>query len=152
MNDDVFTDASKPTPGRSLFSRGRLRREAGRVDTPDDPKGALGLCTLAEPEVPTIADLIFVHGLGGGSKSTWSKDLDLDLFWPREWLPQDAGFRDVRIHSFGYDSSLDHESVLNIHDFAKSLLGSILDCPRIPKSSTVCTHAIMSQNTHSSVQ
>lgn len=137
MNDDVHADPLKSTTGRSLFSRGRLRREAGLPGTTDDPKGPLGLCTLSEPEGPAIADLVFVHGLGGGSKSTWTKDLDPDLFWPREWLPQDTGFRNVRIHSFGYDSNLDHESVLNIHDFAKSLLGSIQDCPRISRSSTV---------------
>ncbi|KAJ5519087.1 hypothetical protein N7453_001509 [Penicillium expansum] len=79
------------------------------------------------------ADLIFVHGLGGGSRSTWTKSGDPSLYWPKEWLPNDDAFQNVRIHSFGYDSNWDKESILGIHDFANALLGSIFDCPRIPR-------------------
>jgi hypothetical protein len=50
-----------------------------------------------------------------------------------------VGFHDVRIHSFGYNSNWNKESTLNIHDFAKSLLGSIQDCPIIPRESNVRT-------------
>ena len=53
------------------------------------------------------------------------------------WLPEDESFRGARIHSFGYDSNWDKESTLNIHDFAKALLGSIQDCPSIPVGSIV---------------
>ena len=103
----------------------------------EDSKGLLGLNTLSEPPEPVVADLIFVHGLGGGSRSTWTKSLDPCLFWPGKWLPQDEGFKDIRIHTFGYNSNWGKESTLNIHDFAKALLGSILDCPAIPRGSKV---------------
>ncbi len=123
--------------GRSFLARTLTRREGGGGDSSDDIKGPLGLNTLFEPLDSAVADLVFVHGLGGGSRSTWTKSSDTSLYWPQEWLPQDAGFRDVRIHSFGYNSNWEKESTLNIHDFAKSLLGSLQDCPAIPRGSSV---------------
>jgi hypothetical protein len=117
--------------------RNRTRRES--TDLSDDAKGPLGLTTLYDPSEPAIADLIFVHGLGGGSRSTWSKNRESTLYWPQQWLPKDAGFRDIRIHSFGYNSNWEKESTLNIYDFAQSLLGSIHDCPLMPRESNVST-------------
>lgn len=122
--------------GRSFLSRTLTRRDAG--DQPsEDGKGPFGLSTLFEPEILAIADLVFVHGLGGGSKSTWTKSNDPSLYWPKTWLPQDPGFQDVRIHSFGYNSNWGDESILNVHDFAKALLGSLQDCPLIPRNTSV---------------
>lgn len=106
-------------------------------DSNADLKGPFGLSTLYEPESVVVADLIFVHGLGGGSRSTWTKSNDPSLYWPQRWLPQDPAFQNVRIHSFGYDSNWDKESTLNLHDFAKSLLGSIHDCPAMSSDSNV---------------
>ena len=123
-------ESSTVSSNRSFLSRTLRGRDSGSIDSSsEDGRGPLGLTTLFSPQDEVIADLIFVHGLGGGSRSTWSKSPDQSLFWPQEWLPQDTGFKDVRIHSFGYNSNWDKESTLNIHDFAKSLLGSIQDCP-----------------------
>jgi hypothetical protein len=124
----------------SIFPR-RPRRESSN-DNDNNVKGPLGLSTIYDPPLPAIADLIFVHGLAGGSRSTWSKNHDPNLFWPQEWLPKDTGFQDVRIHSFGYNSNWEKESMLNIYDFAKSLLGDIHDCPLIPRDSNVCSFLI----------
>lgn len=134
---DQHKDPDRQTTAWSLLSR---RRDAtrGSSDTNRDPKGPCGLSTISDALETAIADLIFVHGLGGGSRSTWTKDSDPDLFWPQEWLLQDAKFQDVRIHSFGYDSNWREESILDISDFAKSLLASIQHCPAIPKDSKVC--------------
>ena len=128
--------STSSSSGRSFFTRALSRRDGGSTSS-DDAKGSFGLNTLFEPPGPTIANLIFVHGLGGGSRSTWTKSGDPSLYWPQEWLPQDTAFRDVRIHSFGYNSNWDKESTLNIHDFSKSLLGSIQDCPAIRKDENV---------------
>jgi len=127
---------SASSSNRSFFARGLVRREGREGEGSDGTKGPLGLTTVFQPPETVAIDLVFVHGLGGGSQSTWTKSGDLS-FWPREWLPKDTAFRDVRIHTFGYNSDWTQESILNIHDFAKSLLGSIQDCPAIPLGETV---------------
>ena len=100
-----------------------------------DIKGPLGLNILHDPHEPVI-DFIFVHGLGGGSRKTWSLSEDPQHFWPKEWLPQNVEFSSVRIHSFGYTADWDEwkRSTLNILDFARSLLGDISCNPGIRKS------------------
>jgi len=70
-------------------------------------------------------------------RKTWTKDGDPELFWPQQWLSRDHDFRDVRIHTFGYDANWDKESILNIHDFAKDLLGWLKDSPTIPREDDV---------------
>jgi hypothetical protein len=103
-----------------------------------DQYGPLGLNTLFDPSKPAIADLVFVHGLGGGSKKTWMKGNNPSSFWPQEWLPKDDSFQNVRIHSFGYNSNWrNKENILTIQDFAKALLADIQNCPRIPRGSHV---------------
>lgn len=109
------------------------------IDEKGGEKGPLGLTTLHEPQEATPAvDLIFVHGLGGGSRKTWARTVDPLHFWPKAWLPEDIEFRDVRIHSFGYnaDWSERRQSILNIHDFAQSLLGEIKNNPLIRRGNT----------------
>jgi len=88
----------------------------------DDP---LGLHVVHEPDAAPSIDLIFVHGLGGTCRKTWSRDRDTRLFWPQEWLPHEHGFQTVRILTFGYNAhfaAAGRENVLNIGDFAKDLL------------------------------
>ena len=103
----------------------------------DDPRGPLGLKLLHSPSEPLI-DFIFVHGLGGGSRKTWSKTSALSHYWPQEWLPKDPAFKNVRMHSFGYDSDWikGKDNCLNIHHFAKSLLGEISTSPYLSESNT----------------
>ena len=97
-------------------------------------KGPLNLRVVYEPPDDPIAELIFIHGLGGGSRKTWAKDEDPQLFWPGQWLPRDEEFQDVRILTFGYDADWDKESILNIHDFGRSLLYAIKDYPDSSKT------------------
>jgi len=94
-------------------------------DTDDDAKGSLGLNLLYHPADPVV-DFVFVHGLGGGSRKTWSKSSNLKHYWPR-WLAQDSDFQDVRIHSFGYNSDWASmkQDVSNISDFALALLNAL---------------------------
>ena len=132
-------ERSKSIPmssGRHFLSRTLTRRDT-RGHSSEDGKGPFGLNTLFDPENAAIADLVFVHGLSGGSKSTWTKSNDPSLYWPKEWLPHDPAFEEVRIHSFGYNSNWGDESILNVHDFAKALLRSMQDCPVIPRKTNV---------------
>src|SRR6185437_15253825 len=76
-----------------------------------------------EPSSRPIADVIFVHGLGGHSYKTWSHNHDLELFWPGLWLPKDPKLGKARLFTYGYESHLTGpKSVANITGFAKSLL------------------------------
>ncbi|KAL8804009.1 MAG: hypothetical protein Q9223_005944 [Gallowayella weberi] len=86
----------------------------------------LGLNVLYEPnDSAPVVDIILVHGLGGTSQKTWSRNRDIECFWPQKWLPAEPGFEQARIMSFGYNAhfaSSGRENVLNIADFAKDLL------------------------------
>ncbi|KAK2744313.1 hypothetical protein FQN55_006827 [Onygenales sp. PD_40] len=107
------------------------------ADSAKEFKGPLGLNLLQTVPEPLI-DIIFVHGLGGGSKKTWSLSPDPNHYWPKQWLGQDPEFTRVRIHSFGYKAEWGEmgKSVLNIHDFARSLLVEIRCNPDIRRSTT----------------
>ncbi|KAI1392460.1 uncharacterized protein F4822DRAFT_436235 [Hypoxylon trugodes] len=106
----------------------------------DETHGVLGLTTLHEPPPPnkTLADIVFVHGLGGGSRKTWSYSPSKHHYWPQAWLANDPDFVDIRIHSFGYKSEWAERqrSILDIRDFAESLVGGLKNNPGIRRSST----------------
>lgn len=127
------TSSQADTLKRSFNSLVSRRRPS---DTPENAIGSLGLVLLHEPPEPAV-DFIFVHGLRGGSTKTWSKSSDPYHFWPKAWLPKDTDFRNVRIHSFGYNSDwadVKH-SVLGVYDFGKSLLAEIRNSPVMGKHS-----------------
>lgn len=89
-------------------------------------------------------EFIFVHGLGGGSRKTWAKTSNPYHYWPKEWLSKDPDFENVRVYSFGYaaDWGETRDSILNINDFARSLLGEINNVPEIRRGH-VCTEYIL---------
>lgn len=99
-------------------------------DGEDDLTGRLGLNLLYSPSEPLI-DFTFVHGLGGGSRKTWSKTSSISHYWPQEWLPKDTGFKNVRVSSFGYRSDYirDKANILNIHHFGRHLLSDMIISP-----------------------
>ncbi|KAL3470521.1 WD40-repeat-containing domain protein [Aspergillus californicus] len=124
---------------RSLFSLPKSLPTTSTTlgDQAEGAKGPLGLSLLYSPTAPEI-DLIFVHGLGGNSRKTWSKSSLQSHFWPKEWLPEDPAFKNVRIHSYGYDSYYlkGKEDCLNVHHIGKSFLGAISTSPYIVDSET----------------
>ena len=93
--------------------------------SPGPKPKTLGLHVIHQPECPAILDIIFVHGLGGDSRKTWSKNHDPALFWPEQWLPHEQSIGKARISSFGYNADFrpgSSKSISNISDFAKELL------------------------------
>ena len=85
---------------------------------------ALGLHVVYQPPSDAPVDIIFVHGLGGASRKTWSKFQDPKLFWPEQWLPFEPEICQARILTFGYNASFRYgspNSIANIADFAKDL-------------------------------
>lgn len=122
---------------RALALRGQQSAQSAGGSL-EDVRGRYGLVLLASPSEPAV-DFVFVHGLKGGSRKTWSESEDPMHFWPKEWLPRDPDFKHVRIHSFGYkaDWKEKQDSILNIHDFGKSLLAALHDSPLIRHDASV---------------
>ncbi|KAJ5189674.1 hypothetical protein N7472_008688 [Penicillium cf. griseofulvum] len=106
-------------------------------DQTEGVKGPLGLSLLYSPTAPEI-DFIFVHGLGGNSSKTWTKSSVQSNFWPKEWLSRDPAFKNVRIHTYGYDSYYlkGKDDCLNVHHIGKLFLGAISTSPCIINSGT----------------
>jgi hypothetical protein len=66
--------------------------------------------------------------LGGTSRFTWSKDHNLEYFWPEKYLPAEPEIRYARLLSFGYDANFKAAGptpITGIADFATSLLYSM---------------------------
>ena len=95
-------------------------------ESSEQVRGSLGLNLLHSPSEPLI-DFIFVHGLRGGSRKTWSKSADPAHFWPKQWLPTESRLKNVRIFSYGYNSDWGEKqgSAATVHDFGQALLADI---------------------------
>ena len=102
----------------------------------DRRTGPLGLNQLNVPLEPLI-DIVFVHGVGGGSRKSWSKSIADDHYWPQAWLPRDLDFQNVRIHAFGYTSAKSQvvKTIAAIPDIANSLLIAMRDSLALRSSS-----------------
>ena len=132
--DDEFSSAASVYSGRTTASILSKTFRLKSRHTPEVPfKGPFGLTNLHSPasDDAVTAHIIFVHGLGGGSESTWTHNL---TFWPRDLLPQVEAFHNTAIYSFGYNSDFTKSSILDINDFSKSLLARMLSEPLILNS------------------
>ena len=117
-NLSSFDPLLQSTPGGDVEARLKLRSKDRKADP-------MGLHVIYAPDNPQTIDIIFVHGLGGTSQQTWSKNRDPELFWPREWLPYEPDICTARVLSFGYNahfSAVGANNMFNITDFAKELL------------------------------
>ena len=66
----------------------------------NDTLGLSSVCGTSNSS--RVADLIFVHGLGGGSQTTWAAEGKEENFWPT-WLAED--FKNLGIWTLGYGTS-----------------------------------------------
>jgi hypothetical protein len=110
----------------SLSTDDSKSRRKSRSPVPSSSRDPLGLHLIYRPEngLPK-ADIIFIHGLGGTSRSTWSKNRDPDLFWPLMFLPVEQDICDTRIFTYGYNAEVmkaNSRTTTSILDFAKNLL------------------------------
>lgn len=94
-----------------------------RGNSESDP-GPLGLNVIYAPNNDHKVDIVFIHGLGGASRKTWSKNEDPELFWPLKFLPLEPDICLTRILSFGYNANFRIAGNIStsILDFAKDLL------------------------------
>jgi len=135
----LSADSITPQGAQSLQSRvGLLARHesiansilpgvAGQIVNASDNQDPdlLGLQLICDNAQPS-GDIVFVHGLGGTAMRTWSWKRDVNHFWPI-WLADEQDLSTFRIFSFGYNSNFKGAGTnLNIMDFAKDLLFSML--------------------------
>lgn len=134
---------SRSRSGFSLkqrFTSSFAKKQSSKADggKQDDDRGPLGLRLLHCSPEPMI-DLIFVHGLRGGSVKTWRKGNVPRNFWPQLWLPLESGLKHANIHSFGYHSdwASTKSSILDVHDFGQSLMEEMRNSPHLRDNSNV---------------
>jgi hypothetical protein len=95
------------------------------------PACPIGLRVLHEPNTETMnvntVNIIFVHGLGGSARETWTH-YPSKTFWPT-LLHEDDRFANARISTFGYDANFTNifavMNALGITDFATQLLDAL---------------------------
>lgn len=138
LSDSGLTTASEFGGIRDVARLDQKSKGWGLRRRATEPRGPLGLHLLhlsAEP----LVDFIFVHGLRGGSIKTWRKGNDAALFWPQNWLPLDPAFKNVSVHTFGYNADWGDtkDSILNVHDFGRALLGEMKISPHIRNNGSV---------------
>jgi hypothetical protein len=94
-----------------------------RKNNETDP-GPLGLSVIYTPESALKVDIVFIHGLGGASRKTWSKNENPELFWPLKFLPSEPDVCQARILTFGYNANFHASGNVrtSVLDFAKDLL------------------------------
>lgn len=122
----------------SSFAKKTSIKAADGGGKQDDDRGPLGLRLLHCSPEPMI-DLIFVHGLRGGSVKTWRKGNVPRNFWPQLWLPLESGLKHANIHSFGYHSdwASTKSSILDVHDFGQSLMEEMRNSSHLRDNSKV---------------
>ncbi|RKL12119.1 hypothetical protein BFJ70_g16308 [Fusarium oxysporum] len=131
--------SSGSTLGRKLTSLLPISRKSTK-QAPERARNEYGLNTVYQPPESSdvIADLVFVHGLGGGSSTTWCIHGNPESFWPKEWLPRDPDFNGVRVRSFGYNAnwSTRAKTPLDVRSFGQSLVEELVSDPMIKASDT----------------
>lgn len=66
-----------------------------------------GLTEVFAPTITASVDVVFVHGIFGHPKDTWTCD-DTDVFWPGELLPPILEDEGTRILTYGYEAGADN--------------------------------------------
>ncbi|KAK6833360.1 hypothetical protein PG987_008054 [Apiospora arundinis] len=127
-NNEASFRGNQSLPGTNSSPRGSIARQL--PDNPsrgvESPAGdPLGLKVIHRPDRERRVDIVFVHGLGGSSRKTWSFNRDLEFFWPLKFLPFESDIQDARISTFGYNSDFrpgSGKTKVSILDFSKDLL------------------------------
>ena len=99
-------------------------RLSSRARLPSQPSESSPI--VNERKLLTEPSIIFVHGLRGHRRKTWTKD---GICWPEKLLPQEQTLSHVCVLTFGYDArivNLDGRASLNsLFDHSMNLLNAL---------------------------
>lgn len=102
---------------------------------------------------------MFIHGLTGNRRSTWTKDWTFKgrketTFWPKELLPEDV--KDVRILTWGYDADVVRPELFRMasNNDIKAHAGNLCtdlanmrtDCPQVSRRGVVVSTDLRSDS------
>lgn len=131
-SDDQFQNRSSGTSSNFSHTKTIESQFAPSLGTSSTYRGfeastkdPLGLKVVHRPSGQRLVDIIFVHGLGGSSRMTWSHDRNPDFFWPLKFLPHEPDINEARILTFGYNADFrpgSNKNKMSVLDFAKDLL------------------------------
>ena len=90
-----------------------------------------------DPSSSALVDVVFVHGLNGDPKKTWTSR-DSDVFWPEKLLPRFVEEQKVRVLVYGYDADVTSfrggsggVTKDKIHNHAESLVADLFANRRV---------------------
>ncbi|KAH8653538.1 hypothetical protein BX600DRAFT_82211 [Xylariales sp. PMI_506] len=119
------TDSVRSSTAQSVRTATGVPAPPANLKAKATDSGPLGLNVVYTPNDNVFkADIVFVHGLGGTSRWTWSKYKNAELFWPLTFLPLEPELCHARILTFGYNAAFQKSGSVttSVYDFAKDLL------------------------------
>ncbi|KAI0112614.1 hypothetical protein F4776DRAFT_667191 [Hypoxylon sp. NC0597] len=124
ISDPIHEDEVNSTADPHLSSSAAISNDVQFRKNSEVEAGPLGLTVVYTPPDTRKADIVFIHGLGGTSRWTWSKNKDPELFWPLKFLPLEPDIGLARILTFGYNANFRRAGNVStsVLDFAKDLL------------------------------
>ncbi len=101
----LFNDGEQLLVKSQLILHGTDIRQNTSSNPATNEIDRYGLSQVHAPVGHAKVDVVFVHGLNGDPKWTWTSDKS-KIFWPAQLLPDIVGKEKARILVYGYDASI----------------------------------------------
>jgi len=88
----------------------------------------VGLHLVHRPMNTPVSEIVFVHGLNGDARSTWTGLGDQQVFWPRDFLVEDMGNCAIWMYSYNSDIDMTSKSKEPLGDVLKKLGNDLRFC------------------------
>ena len=134
---------------RCRSSAERLRRLTQSQEAPSASVQRYGLTEVSAPAPASSAqvDVVFVHGLNGDPKHTWTSKTN-NVFWPKDLLPSFVSDQNVRVLVYGYDADIVSFARKDagitkdkIHNHAERLIADLFANRRVCQSNIILSPA-----------
>ena len=130
---------------RCRFSAARPFRLTQSQEAPSASVLRYGLTEVSAPTPASSAqvDVVFVHGLNGDPKHTWTSKAG-NVFWPKDLLPSFVSDQNARILVYGYDADIVSFARKDagvtkdkIHNHAERLIADLFANRRVCRSQSI---------------